>query len=124
MFTALHMVMSLLSSQQHVIPLFHASYSTVLSFHVVPSHTEDTSVALIVHRLSSLLCAPAGMQAHVSISHFCSRIIFFLLPCCMRELIMSRRKYKSLLASRPRYCKSREVRVTVIRLWMFFCRSK
>lgn len=49
---------------------------------------------------------------------------FFLLPCCMRELIMSRRKYKSLLASRPRYCKSREVRVTVIRLWMFFCRSK
>ena len=76
MFTALHMVMSLLSSQQHVIPLFHVSCSAVPSSHVVPSHIEDTSLAVIVHRLSSLLFASAGMRAHVLISHFCSRIIF------------------------------------------------
>ena len=36
---------------------------------------------------------------------------------------MSRRKYKSLLALRPRYCKSREGRLAVTRLWMFLCRS-
>lgn len=44
---------------------------------------------------------------------------YFLWPCCMRELITSRRKYKSLLALRPRYCKSREGRLAVTRLWMF-----
>jgi hypothetical protein len=107
MFTALHMVMSLLSSQQHVIPLLSCSVLSSPFFSRCSfSHWRHVSCRDCPQVVVPPVCSCRYASSRLDFTLLFSN--YFLWPCCMRELIMSRRKYKSLLALRPRHCKSRE----------------